>query len=132
MTFVKNFSPTIFVENPADSCNFYIKHFDAKVKFDSGWYMIVTMGDCELCFMKPQSPDQQIFDGKGLMYSFEIENVDSEYSRLSALGITVVMPLDNHPWGDRAFSMLDPHGIVLYFYKLIEPAAEYKNSHKNP
>ena len=131
MTIVKKFSPTIFVENPAASCDFYIEHFDAKIKFDSGWYMIVAVGDCELCFMKPQSPDQSIFNGKGLMYSFEIENVDSEHSRLSKLGVTVVIPLEDYPWGDRAFGILDPHGIILYFYKLIKPTEEYKNSHKN-
>lgn len=53
MTIVKKFSPTISVENPVDSCDFYIKHFDAKVKFDCGWYITIAMGDCELCFMKP-------------------------------------------------------------------------------
>lgn len=41
------------------------------------------------------------------------------------------MPLENHPWGDRGFGMLDPHGIILYFYKSIEPAEEFKKYHKN-
>ena len=130
MTVVKKFSPTISVENPVASCDFYIKYFNAKVKFDCGWYINVAVGECELCFMKPQSPEQPMFDGKGLMYSFEIENVDAEHSRLSKLGVTVVMPLEDHPWGDRGFGMLDPHGIILYFYKSIEPAEEFKKYFK--
>ncbi len=128
---VKKFSPTIFVDNPAASGDFYIKHFDAKVKFDCGWYIIVAIDDCELCFMKPQTPEQPLFNGKGLMYNFEIEDVDEEYNRLSQFGLTVAMPLEDYPWGDRAFAVLDLHGITLYFYKLIKPAEEFKDAHKN-
>lgn len=131
MTNAQKLSPTISVENPTASCDFYIKHFDAKVKFDCGWYISIALGDCELCFMQPQSPEQPMFGGKGLMYSFEIENVDAEYKRLSELGVTVAMPLEDHPWGDRGFGMLDPHGIILYFYKPIEPAEEFKQYYKN-
>jgi uncharacterized glyoxalase superfamily protein PhnB len=65
------------------------------------------------------------------MYNFEIENVDEEYARLSKFGVTVVMPLEDHPWGDRGFGILDPHGIVLYFYKSTKPAEEFKQYYKN-
>lgn len=128
---IKKFSPTIYVENPTLSAEFYIKHFDAKVKFDCGWYITVAIGVYELCFMKPQTPQQSLFEGKGLMYNFEIEDIDEEYNKLSQLGLTIEMPLDDYPWGDRAFSVFDTNGITLYFYKLIKPAEEYKNSHKN-
>ena len=130
MTNAKKLSPAISVENPTASGDFYIKHFNAKVTFDCGWYITVVMGGCELSFMKPQAPEQPVFDGKGLMYGFEIENVDEEHARLSKLGVTVAMPLEDHPWGDRGFGMLDPHGIVLYFYKSTEPAEEFKKYHK--
>jgi uncharacterized glyoxalase superfamily protein PhnB len=131
MTNIKKFSPAMSVENPTASSNFYIKHFNAKVTFDCGWYINIAFGNRELCFMKPQSPEQPMLDGKGLMYNFEIENVDEEYSRLSKFGVTVVMPLEDHPWGDRGFGILDPHGIVLYFYKSTEPTEEFKQYYKN-
>lgn len=131
MTFVKKNSPTVSVENPSVSRDYYIKQFNAKVTFDCGWYINITLGNCELCFMQPQSPEQAKFDGKGLMYSFEIENVDEEHDRLSKLGVTIVMPLEDHPWGDRGFGMLDPNGIVLYFYKPTKPADEFKKYYKN-
>jgi len=82
MTNAKQLSPAISVENPTVSRDFYVKHFGAKVEFDCGWYISISMGGCELSFMKPQSPEQPIFDGKGLMYNFELENVDAEYNRL--------------------------------------------------
>jgi len=81
--------------------------------------------------MKPQSPEQPMFDEKGLMYSFEIENVDAEHSRLTELGVTVVMPLEDHPWGDRGFAIQDPNGIVLYIYSEREPSPEFKQYYKS-
>lgn len=40
MTDAQKLSPTISVENPTTICDFYIKHFNARVKFDCGWYII--------------------------------------------------------------------------------------------
>lgn len=123
-------SPTITVEKPEESRDFYIKYFDAQVKFDSGWYINVAIGNCELCFMQPQSSDQPFFDGKGVMYNIEVENVDEEYSRLASLGVTAVIALEDHPWGDRGFGVMDPNGVILYFYKTIEPTYEFKQYYK--
>ncbi len=50
---VKQISPTICVDDPAASRDFYVKHFDAEVVFDAGWYVNVRIGMGELCFMKP-------------------------------------------------------------------------------
>lgn len=36
------------------------------------------------------------------------------------------MPLDDHPWGDRGFAILDPNGVTLYIYSAREPADEFK------
>lgn len=46
------------------------------------------------------------------------------------LGNTPVMPLEDHPWEDRGFAILDPNGIVLYIYTSKEPAAEFKPYYK--
>lgn len=55
MTKAQKLSPTISVENPTASCDFYIKHFDAKVKFDCGWYISIALGDC--IFFKGDIPN---------------------------------------------------------------------------
>jgi uncharacterized glyoxalase superfamily protein PhnB len=36
------------------------------------------------------------------------------------------MPLEDHPWGDRGFAILDPNGVMLYIYSEREPADEFK------
>ena len=130
MSNAQKISPTISIEHPEVSRDFYIKYFNAKVKFDCGWYINVVIGDCDLCFMQPQSSDQPLFNGKGLMYNFEIEELDKEHNRLLSLGLTAVVPLEDHPWGDRGFGVVDPNGIILYFYKVIEPTEEFKKYYK--
>ena len=127
---VKKISPTICVNDPAASRDFYIKHFDAEAVFDAGWYVNVRIGMCELCFMKPQDSEQPFFTGGGLMYNLEVEDVDGEHQRLSAFGLKPVMPLEDHPWGDRGFSVIDPNGVVLYIYTPTEPSPEFKQYYK--
>ncbi len=126
----KKISPTIVVSDPINSRDFYINNFSAKVTFDCGWYINISLDGHELCFMKPQSPEQQVFSGKGLTYNFEVENVDTEHERILKLGLPVIMPLGDHPWGDRGFGIVDPNGVVLYFYKTIEAEESFKQYFK--
>jgi uncharacterized glyoxalase superfamily protein PhnB len=53
-----------------------------------------------------------------------------EHERLIKLGNTPIMPLENHPWGDRGFAILDPNGITLYIYTTEEPSDEFKQFFK--
>ena len=39
---------------------------------------------------------------------------------------TIVIPLEDHPWGDRGFGIKDPNGITVYIYTVIEPTEDFK------
>ncbi len=67
-----------------------------------------------------------VFGGAGVMLNFKVDDVDSEYARLSQSGLTVAMPLEDHPWGDRGFSVTDPIGNSVYIYSDREPSDEFK------
>ena len=60
------------------------------------------------------------------MYNFSVDNVDQEYANLTQAGLTPSMPLEDHPWGDRGFAILDPNGVTLYIFSDREPAEEFK------
>ncbi|WP_083767138.1 VOC family protein [Geotalea daltonii] len=64
------------------------------------------------------------------MYNFAVPDVDAEYDRLMAAGFQPVMPIDDHPWGDRGFAIKDPNGIMLYLYSDREPSEEFKQYYK--
>lgn len=95
---------------------------------DCGWYVNLQIGKetSELQFMAPREPGPPACNPAGLMYNFSVDDVDAEYDRLTAEGLTPVMPLEDHPWGDRGFAVLDPNGITLYIYYEREPSEEFK------
>ena len=121
-------SPCIATEKVEESRDFYVKHFGAKVTFDCGWYVNMQIGKetSELQFMAPREPGPPACNPAGLMYNFSVDDVDAEHARLAAAGLTPIMPLEDHPWGDRGFAILDPNGVMLYIFSPREPEEEFK------
>jgi uncharacterized glyoxalase superfamily protein PhnB len=111
-----------------ESRDFYVKYFDAKVIFDCGWYVNLEFGNksSTLQFMSPQQAEHQLSSGAGLMYNFSMDDVDKEHKRLTELGLSVVVPLEDYPWDDKGFAIQDPNGISLYIYSEREPNEEFK------
>lgn len=125
-------SPAFTTNKVEETRDFYVKHFNAKVTFDCGWYVNLEFGSEteSLQFMSPQMPEHKLSSGDGLIYNFMVDDVDNEYERLTGEGLSVVVPLEDHPWGDRGFAIQDPNGISLYIYSLREPTEEFKAYYK--
>ncbi|MDO8350615.1 MAG: VOC family protein [Gallionella sp.] len=124
-------SPCITTTKVEESRDFYVKHFGAKVTFDCGWYVNLQFGkeSSSLQFMAPQA-GQPICNPAGLGYNFFVDDVDAEYKLLMSTGLKLVMPLEDHPWGDRGFAVQDPNGVALYIYSEREPSSEFKQYYK--
>jgi uncharacterized glyoxalase superfamily protein PhnB len=125
---IKSLSAAFTTNKVEESRDFYVKYFDAQITFDCGWYVNLAFGsECAtLQFMSPQQPEHQLSSGAGLLFNFAVEDVDDEYRRLNEAGLAVVVPLEDHPWGERGFAIQDPNGISLYIYSAREPADEFK------
>jgi uncharacterized glyoxalase superfamily protein PhnB len=124
-------SPCMTTTKVEESRDFYVKHFGAKVTFDCGWYVNLQFGkeSSSLQFMAPQA-GQPICNPAGLGYNFFVDDVDAEYKLLMSAGLQPVMPLEDHPWGDRGFAVQDPNGVALYIYSEREPSSEFKQYYK--
>jgi len=123
---------TCFITNEVDACReFYEHNFSAKAIFDAGWYVNLRIsGDGpSIQFMQPQD-DMPTFSGSGIMLNFNVEDVDKEHARLTKAGLITAMPLEDHPWGDRGFSVVDPIGNSIYIYSDREPTDEFKQYFK--
>ena len=57
--------------------------------------------------------DQRHDHAAGLILAFEVDNLEAEMSRLRAEGVTVTMPLRSEEWGERAFQVRDPNGVII-------------------
>jgi uncharacterized glyoxalase superfamily protein PhnB len=115
-----------------ESRDFYVKYFDAIVTFDCGWYVNLKFKNeySTLQFMSPISPEHKLSISDGLMYNFMVDDVDKVYSNFNADGLPIIIPIDNHPWGDRGFWIKDPNGISLYIFSEREPTNDFKKYYK--
>jgi uncharacterized glyoxalase superfamily protein PhnB len=80
--------------------------------------------------MASREPESPSCIPSGLMYNFSVDDVDQEFIRLTEEGLSPIMPLEDHPWGDRGFAVQDPNGITLYIYSEREPNDEFKQYYK--
>jgi uncharacterized glyoxalase superfamily protein PhnB len=79
--------------------------------------------------MEPQENMSSV-GGTGVILNFKVDDVDAEYERLTEAGLKAVMPIEDHPWGDRGFSVTDPIGTSIYIYSDREPSDEFKQYYK--
>ena len=42
-----------------------------------------------------------------------VEDLEGELARLQAEGVTITMPLTAEEWGERAFQVRDPNGVII-------------------
>jgi uncharacterized glyoxalase superfamily protein PhnB len=65
--------------------------------------------DPDLCLTQ-QSDGSNHTDATG---GLEVEDVDAVHAKAIELGLPVVYPLTNEPWGVRRFFVTDPNGVVV-------------------
>jgi catechol 2,3-dioxygenase-like lactoylglutathione lyase family enzyme len=125
---IKRVDATISTYKLQESKEFYSKHFGFRLVYESDWYLELVAGDepfFGISFTRPQREAGDFFS-KGLIISFEVDDVDAEYQRLRAEGLEIVQKIEEKPWGERSFVIDDPSGVHLYIYKLIAPTQEYQ------
>ena len=57
--------------------------------------------------------DQRDVRATGLILAFVVDDLEGELARLEAEGVEITMPLTVEEWGERAFQVRDPNGVVL-------------------
>lgn len=125
---------TLTLVDFAPSREFYAQHFGARPLFDAEAYLVLQLGGPlapELHLMRA-APEQPAFRGDGLLLNLQLDEVDALYQRLVAAEVPIRMPLEDHPWGDRGFSCVDPAGLALYCYSPRPMAAEMAAGLRTP
>lgn len=126
---IKRVDSTISTYKIQESKNFYMRHFGFQLVYESDWYVELIAPDLPtagVSFVQAEREEGEIFNGKGLILSFEVEDVDTEYRRLQAEGVEIYQPVQEKPWGERSFVVDDPNGVHIYIYKLIPAEPEYQ------
>jgi uncharacterized glyoxalase superfamily protein PhnB len=130
---ISNVSAAFTTDKVSASRDFYVKYLGARVTFDCGWYVNLEFESPKstLQFMSPQQPHHKLSISDGLIYNFNVEGVDELHEKFRNEGLQVIVPLEDHPWGDRGFAIQDPNGISIYLYEDREPSAEFNQYYKD-
>ena len=110
---IRRVVPDINTNHMEESVKFYTDLFGFQVVMDMNW--IVTLASpsnvtAQINLLKNQSPSSQ---QTGLALSIEVADVDVVHAKAVALGIKIVYPLTNEPWGVRRFHVADPNNIII-------------------
>lgn len=106
---IRRVVPDISSEKMDESRTFYTDFLGFKVAMDMGW--IVTL-------VSPENPTAQVtllqgVEGRHPDMSIEVADVDAVHAKATALGMSIIYPLTDEPWGVRRFFVADPNGKVI-------------------
>jgi uncharacterized glyoxalase superfamily protein PhnB len=107
------------VENTDASAAFLTSHFGFHQEAAADGFVSLTREDAgmNVVFLRrglALLPDDQRDDhADGVILAFVVDDLEAELARLTAEGVTVTMPLRAEPWGERAFQVTDPNGVIV-------------------
>ena len=108
---IKRVVPDIMSQHMDESRKFYTEFLGFDVAMDMDWV---------LTFASPNNPTAQITvvretekAGPQPNMSIEFEDVDAVHAKAVALGIPIVYPMTDEPWGVRRFFVADPNGVTI-------------------
>lgn len=103
---------------PASSA-FLIDHFGFHEEMAADGFASLTREDIgmNVIFLRrglaTLPADQRDDHAGGLILAFTVEDLEGELARLQAEGVAITMPLTSEEWGERAFQVRDPNGVIV-------------------
>ena len=107
------------VDDVAASAQFLTRHFGFREELAADGFVAVTRDDAgmDVVFLRrglDMLPEDQRDDHAcGLILVFEVDDLEGELARLQAEGVEITMPLRSEDWGERAFQVRDPNGVIV-------------------
>lgn len=108
---IKRIVPDITSERMDESRKFYAEFLGMDLAMDMGWI---------LTFVSPSNPTAQITLMQAPasampnpQVSIEVEDVNAVHDKAAELGLKIVYPLTDEPWGVRRFFVADPNGVII-------------------
>ncbi|TVT51815.1 glyoxalase [Amycolatopsis rhizosphaerae] len=107
------------VDDVAASSRFLRHHFGFTEQMAADGFASLTREDAGLnvIFLSRGLPtlpaDQRDVHAAGLILAFVVDDLEGELERLQREGVTITMPLTVEEWGERAFQVRDPNGVIV-------------------
>ena len=107
------------VEDVAASSRFLVEHFGFEEAMAADGFASLTREDSGVnvvflrCGLGSLPEDQRDDHAAGVILAFEVDDLEGELARLRAEGVAITMPLTSEEWGERAFQVRDPNGVIV-------------------
>ncbi|MGI5338448.1 VOC family protein [Streptomyces sp. CA-181903] len=107
------------VDDVEASSAFLTDHFGFRKEMSADGFASLTRPDAGMNVIYLRRglatlPDDQRDDhADGVILAFTVDNLEAELARLTAEDVTITMPLREEPWGERAFQVTDPNGVII-------------------
>nr|WP_218885960.1 VOC family protein [Kineococcus aurantiacus] len=110
---------SLTVEDERASATFLTEHFGFTVDQSADGFVSLSRPDAglQLIYLRRGLPtlpaDQREEVARGQIVAFVVTDLEGELARLRAEGVRITMPLTVEEWGERAFQVRDPNGVVV-------------------
>jgi uncharacterized glyoxalase superfamily protein PhnB len=117
------------VDDVAASSVFLATHFGFHEAMAADGFASLTRDDAgmNVIFLRRGLPtlpaDQRDDHAAGLILAFVVDDLEGELARLEREGVRITMPLTVEEWGERAFQVRDPNGVIIQLVDWNGPAA---------
>ena len=107
------------VEDVAASSAFLVEHFGFHEHMAAPGFSSLTRDDAgiNVIYLRRGLPtlpaDQRDVHAAGLILAFVVDDLEGELARLQREGVAITMPLTVEEWGERAFQVRDPNGVIV-------------------
>jgi len=117
------------VDDVEASSSFLVEHFGFKQEMAADGFSSLRRDDAgmNVVFLRRGLPtlraDQRDEHVNGVILAFVVEDLEGELARLRREGVVITMPLTAEEWGERAFQVRDPNGVIVQLVDWNAPAA---------
>jgi uncharacterized glyoxalase superfamily protein PhnB len=107
------------VEDVPASSAFLVQHFGFREEMAADGFASLSRDDAgmNIIFLRQGlatlPADQRDEHAGGLILAFVVDDLEGELARLQGEGVAITMPLTVEEWGERAFQVRDPNGVIV-------------------
>ena len=110
---------SLTVDDVPASTAFLVDHFGFRTEMAAPGFASLARPDAGMNVIFLQRgietlpADQRDEHAAGQILAFTVEGLDAELTRLQSERVIITMPLTSEDWGERAFQVRDPNGVVI-------------------
>jgi uncharacterized glyoxalase superfamily protein PhnB len=110
---------SLTVDDVPASTAFLVEHFGFRIEMSADGFASLRRDDvgANVIFLRrglaTLPADQRDDRAAGFILALTVDDLEGELARLQAEGVAITMPLISEEWGERAFQVRDPNGVIV-------------------